>query len=818
MKEIKVFLASSEEMKYDRLAFSDLIRKLDNIYEKRGIRIKLFQWEDFDAAYNDKRKQDEYNEYVKQSDMFLSLFRTKAGKFTVEEFELARKEHREKGSPKPHVYCRDLNQGETEDETLTEFKQRLFDEMGHFFARYKNEDGLNLHFVMQLQLFENSRSEQVETDGNLITFCGEPIAKTDNIDFFAKNKDFIRMREDLKDLNADIEDLRLRQASAPEDENLKNRIQEKLNKRNALQDEFEHYRKQILNIERRIIELQGQEINEAVKRAMEAFAEGEVNKADIILSEATQGVAQRREEYIEHKKTGAQMRKNLLADIDALLLKAETVLSNTEKTIEERISEALNAYKEADKTAQEIDCHAEKYIDLLCKYGIFLTDYAYYEEALEVDLRLIRLSEETNGQNETTASSYNNIGVVFNRLGDYDKALIYKNKALEIRKEILGEKHADTASSYNNIGVDYSCLKNNDESLKYYNKALEIRKEVLGEKHTDTASSYDNIGVVYNNLGEYDKALEYYLKALEIRKEVLGEKHTNTATSYNNLGTVYYSLGECDKALEYYNKALEIRKEVLGEKHPDIADSYDNMGIVYRKLGDYDKALEYHNKALEIRKDVLGEKHPDTANSYNNIGVVYANLGDYDKALKYFNKALEIRKEVLVEKHPNTAGSYNNIGVVYHNLENYNKALEYFNKALEIRKAVLGEKHPDTADSYNNIGNVYRNLGEYDKALEYFNKALEIKKTVLGENHPDTAMSYNNIGTAYANLGDYDKVLDYFIKALEIFKVFFGESHPYTQQTLQNIEIIKQLLEESQGKTEEPKKKKGFFARLFGKE
>ena len=333
MKEIKVFLASSEELKYDRLAFSDLIRKLDNIYEKRGIRIKLFQWEDFDAAYNDKRKQDEYNEYIKQSDLFLALFRTKAGQFTVEEFELARNEHREKGLPKPHVYCRDLEQGETEDKTLTEFKQRLFDEMGHFFARYKNEDGLNLHFVMQLQLFENSTQEQVETDGNLITFCGEPIAKTDNIDFFAKNKDFIRMREDLKDLNEDIRDLRLTLENSPEDENLKNRIQEKLNKRNALQEEFEHYRKQILRIERQIIELQGKEINEAVKRAMEAFAEGEVNKADIILTEATQGVAQRREEYIEHKKTGEQMRKNLLADIDALLLKAETVLSNTDKTI-----------------------------------------------------------------------------------------------------------------------------------------------------------------------------------------------------------------------------------------------------------------------------------------------------------------------------------------------------------------------------------------------------------------------------------------------------------------------------------------------------
>lgn len=584
MKEIKVFLASSEELKYDRLAFSDLIRKLDNIYEKRGIRIKLFQWEDFDAAYNDKRKQDEYNEYIKQSDLFLALFRTKAGKFTVEEFELARDEHREKGLPKPHVYCRDLEQGETEDKTLSEFKQRLFDEMGHFFARYKNEDGLNLHFVMQLQLFENSRSEQVETDGNLITFCGEPIAKTDNIDFFAKNKDFIRMREDLKDLNEDIEDLRLRQASAPEDENLKNRIQEKLNKRNALQEEFEHYRKQILNIERRIIELQGQEINEAVKRAMGAFAEGEVNKADIILSEATQGVAQRREEYIEHKKTGEQMRKNLLADIDALLLKAETVLSNTEKTIEERISEALNAYQEADETAKEIDCPAEKYIKLLNEYGIFLYKYAYYEESIEVNLRFIRLSEETNGQNGITAGSYGNIGLVYRNLGEYDKALEYYFKALEIRKDVLGEKHPNTAGSYGNIGVVYHNLEDYDKALEFYNKALEIDKDVLGENHHDTAISYNNIGVVYDELGDYDKALEYHNKALEIKKEVLGEKHASTAMSYNNIGNVYDDLGDYDKALEYHNKALEIFEEVLGESHPYTQQTIQNISETKQKL------------------------------------------------------------------------------------------------------------------------------------------------------------------------------------------------------------------------------------------
>ena len=87
----------------------------------------------------------------------------------------------------------------------------------------------------------------------------------------------------------------------------------------------------------------------------------------------------------------------------------------------------------------------------------------------------------------------------------------------------------------------------------------------------------------------------------------------------------------------------------------------------------------------------------------------------------------------------------------------------------------------------------------------------------MGENHPHTANSYNNIGVVYKNLGDYDKALEYHNKALEIRKDILGESHPFTQHTLENIEIAKQKSEESQGKTEEPKKKKGFWSKLFGK-
>ena len=107
---IKIFLASSEELEADRYRFGNLIRKLDNIYEKRGIRIELFEWEDYDAAYNGMRKQDEYNERVRASDMFLALFHKKAGKFTIEEFNIARKAFDEQASPKIYTYVKTSKQ------------------------------------------------------------------------------------------------------------------------------------------------------------------------------------------------------------------------------------------------------------------------------------------------------------------------------------------------------------------------------------------------------------------------------------------------------------------------------------------------------------------------------------------------------------------------------------------------------------------------------------------------------------------------------------------------------------------------------------
>ena len=673
MKTIKIFLASSEELDNDRMAFGNLVRRLDDMYEKRGIRIKLFEWEDYDAAFNDRRKQDEYNNYVRQSDVFLALFHKKAGKFTIEEFNVASEEFKTKTSPKVYTYCKDLQPGEEETPELIEFKKHLFDEMGHYWCRYDSRESLQLQFVMQLQLVESSQMKDLKVENGEVSLDGLRIAKMDKLKFAAANEDYVKAQQEINELHDEIEEMQLslekkqekmekKKAKLEKDPNdedyqeeylevkeevdeLIDKLQPKLNKYNKLKEEFAEYQTLLFNTAKRVAQLQGERITERMRRAMDAFNEGKVREANIILDEAEADARKHLEDYKQSKEITELKRLAVISSIDELLLKTSTIMADATIPIQERIERTEEAYAQADEMAQEIELDKKKRLVLLDKYAKHLYNYAKYDKAIELCNREIAMSEDLYGdEHPHTANSFNNIGWVYGCLGDYTKALEYYQKSLEIRVRVLGEEHPDTATNYNNIGWVYENRRDYPKALEYYKKSLEIRVRVLGEEHPDTADTYNNIGWVYCLRGVYPKALEYSQKSLKICGRVLGEEHRNTANSYDNIGRIYSGLGNYTEALEYYQKSLEIRRRVLGDEHPDTADTYNKIGDVFRCLGDYEHAIDFALKALPIHVAAFGENHIFTSFCHDRIALAYRGLKQYNKALEHFRKALEIRR------------------------------------------------------------------------------------------------------------------------------------------------------------------------------
>ncbi|UJB73182.1 hypothetical protein HRE53_31905 (plasmid) [Acaryochloris sp. 'Moss Beach'] len=153
MNTIKIFLASSSELKADRQQFEIFINRENKKHVRQGIFFELVLWEDFLDAMSPTRSQDEYNKAVAECDVFVSLFHTKAGKYTEEEFLKALETFKAHNRPLIYTYFKgaavNLNDITSEILSLLNFKQKLKD-LEHFYTTYNDINDLKHQFGEQL--------------------------------------------------------------------------------------------------------------------------------------------------------------------------------------------------------------------------------------------------------------------------------------------------------------------------------------------------------------------------------------------------------------------------------------------------------------------------------------------------------------------------------------------------------------------------------------------------------------------------------------------------------------------------------------------
>ena len=411
-----------------------------------------------------------------------------------------------------------------------------------------------------------------------------------------------------------------------------------------------------------------------------------------------------------------------------------------------------------------------------------------YQQALDVRKKVLGV------EHPDYATSLGSLGDFYLARGDYAKAEPLLRQAVALFGRVLGEEHPDYLLSLTNLGNLYSKMRDYAKAESAMQKTLELNRKLLGEEHPDYARSLNTLGVLYGNMGEYSKAEPLYRQALEVRKKVLGEEHLDSLVSLTNLGVLYSNMREYTKAEPLYRRVLELNRSVLGEEHPKYAASLNNLGLLYKDLREYAKAEPLFRRALELRKKVLGEEHHDYMQSLNNLGVLYIDMREYTKAEPLLQQALELNRKSLGEEHAVYMQSLNNLGVLYMDMGEYAKAEQRLQQALALRKKVLGEEHVDYAWSLHQLGSLYEKLTEYAKAKALLQQALRLRQKVLGEEHPDYINSLNRLGLLYTKMGDYLKAEPLFRQTLKFAREVLGEEHPDYATSLNNLGFLYEIM------------------------
>lgn len=165
-----------------------------------------------------------------------------------------------------------------------------------------------------------------------------------------------------------------------------------------------------------------------------------------------------------------------------------------------------------------------------------------------------------------------------------------------------------------------------------FERALSLRRSLLGEDHPDILESASNLAVNLSELGQYEQARQLEDDTLTRRRRVLGEDHPSTPVSASNLAYDLHQLGHYEQARQLQQDTLTRKRRVLGEDHPSTLASAGNLALDLRALGHHEQARQLQQDTLTRRRRVLGEDHPRTLASASNLVADLRALGRDDEA------------------------------------------------------------------------------------------------------------------------------------------------------------------------------------------
>jgi len=811
MKTIKIFLASSIELKSERENFEIELTRKNKFWIDKGINLTLEIWEDLSARMSSTRSQDEYNKKIKESDIFVLLAFSKVGMYTEEEFEIAFGSFKKKEKPFIFTYFKNIETGM--EHSLEAFKNKL-KKLGHFYSSYSSFDNLWNQFNKELDrlLINDFTINNIEQKSEL---------KIDNRGANIKYQ-FIKST-----LNYGGKKIQKLLGNIPIKPNIF------LGRDNSTYEIKNH----LLKNQNLLVLLNG---------------EGGIGKTTL--------AAQYYYTYFDFYKHLIWIvpEKGIKDALASLAIPLGLSFSNS-YTIDQQINEVVKEIIQLKNPVLLIIDNANNLDDLEKNYPalrklhnihILLTsrinnithiDTFKVEQLSKKDLIslfkshypafqaqeeefLVKILKATGCNTLVTELLAKNLA----KLNDE----LTVNYSLQNLLNDIQSKGILAITESEEVYTDYRLSKATPEEIimaMYDISDMSEDKNIILSVFAvlpPVAIPFSDLDIMLGNIDriniklkdifqegwiDYDRNTKSF-KLSPVISDIIRTKNQNFIKK--NIRFLIRTLidrldyeaitgviqGDFEETLRFigYAENVVIYKDFIARDYHII---FDRIGNYYQNYGNLDKALIYYEERSKLLKVLQESNHNNLgfrnglAICYERLGSTHTSLGNLDIALKYFKNYFSLMKEQY-ESSPNNesfknalAISYGKLGSIYNSLGNLDKALKYFENEKELFEELYENNCKNLlfknglAISYSKLGSIHTSLGDLNKALTYYEDDLKLTKE-LYECNPNNigfknglAISYEKLGETHAHLGNMDKALKYFEERSRLSKELY-ESNP----------------------------------------
>jgi tetratricopeptide (TPR) repeat protein len=326
----------------------------------------------------------------------------------------------------------------------------------------------------------------------------------------------------------------------------------------------------------------------------------------------------------------------------------------------------------------------------------------------------LKISENEKGK-IARANAFLNLGILFWRKGNLNRALKYVNASKEI-SALLADQSLH-AQCQNALALVQTELGNVDEAVAAYEQAISLSPE----------SEY-----LWNNLGQLLAKNERNGEAINaFNKAILCSPRD--FLSWNGIGHVYIKLGVYQNAISSFEKALEIA--------PYYESSWEGIGKAYLESAQLDMAEVSLRKAVEL--------NPHLTDAWNNLGKCFIQHKRDVDAIAVYRKATEFN--------PQVADLWNEQGRLLLQKRFYPESITAFQKVISI--------NPNCKEAAINLANALFQIGDYEASASMYEGNIP-----SFEDGVTRSELFNRLGDAYLYMKDYEKAIGAYKQSEQLLK------------------------------------------------
>jgi Nif-specific regulatory protein len=229
-----------------------------------------------------------------------------------------------------------------------------------------------------------------------------------------------------------------------------------------------------------------------------------------------------------------------------------------------------------------------------------------------------------------------NLGNTLWKLGDWDTALEYQRKNMEI-SEAEGDLW-NLITAYNNIGVIEFGRGNFHRAAEFFERSARIDQKIGALEYEALAT--ENLGEALEMVGRWDDAAVCYARCLSL--EGFDESRASRTSVYVPLARFTKKRGDIVKALDYAQKALAAAERARDEDL--IAEASYARAAIEDERDNIEEAHTFLTRAIQIfenNKTVQG-----LSRAYTAAAGLALRQNDLEGAIAYAEKSAKIARQL----------------------------------------------------------------------------------------------------------------------------------------------------------------------------